>query len=126
MTLPTVIGIDPATESDGAIILRMKDSNGQDTSAVIPVTMVDVILSALQRISIDRVFSAAKGGELTPGVTLPNLTIEEVNTADGGSVTTLCGRISQVGWVLLGAPDDVLRQMKKKIDEVLSSSRIKH
>jgi hypothetical protein len=88
--------------------------------------MVATVQSALQRILVEHVYSAATRGELTSGAALPRLTIEQVATAHLHDATTLCGRTSQIGWVSLEASNDVLNRMKQEIDMVLSSSRVKH
>jgi hypothetical protein len=126
MTPTTVIGIDPTAQSDGGLVLRMRNESGQDTTAVIPATLVAEIQSALQGILVERVSSAASLGELTTGVALPHLTIEQIAIADHSEGTTLCGHTLQMGWVSLEASGDVLREMKQKIDVVLSSSPVKH
>ncbi len=125
MAQAIVTGIEPSARSDGSHVLQIKNAQGRAAKLVIPSTMVAAVQSALQRTLVERAFSVAKIGELTTGVSLPRLTVEQIATASLHGGINLCSRTPQIGWVSIEASDDVLRETKEKIDVVLAS-RAKH
>lgn len=121
MAQAIVTGIEPSAKSDGSHVLQIKNAKGRAAKLVIPSMMVAVVQSALQNTLAQRAFSVAQVGELTTGVSLPCLTVERVATATCHGAINLCNRTPQMGWVAIEVSDDVLREMKEKIDAVLAS-----
>jgi hypothetical protein len=113
-----VSGIETSANSDGSfsIVLQAEDS---EFPAIIPQNLVLPLQSALQRHLVQLAFDQSSKGLATTGVSIPDITIEQTQTATKGAETNLCSRTRQIGWIVLKGDDRALRELRDRIDEVL-------
>jgi hypothetical protein len=117
MTQVTISGARSKPEDDGSHIVEL--SNG--SVAVIPADQISAVIQALQWGLAQRVFAQSQQFE---HATDSNLALQEFHVTDARVATrdrstNLVCNLSEYGWVAFLSEDEVLRQMKEKIDQVL-------
>jgi hypothetical protein len=113
-----VSGIEASANSDGSFSIVLQAEDGE-FPAIIPQNLVLPLQTALQRHLVQLAFDQSSKGLATTGVSIPDITIEQTQTATKGAETNLCSRTHQIGWIVLKGDDRALRELRDRIDEVL-------
>jgi hypothetical protein len=119
MTHVKVSGVRPTAEDDGSHRVELAD--GSVAIIIIPADQIPDVIQALQGGLARRVFaqSQAFAEPTEANLALREFHLTDIRTAVHGRSTNLACNLSEFGWVVIAGEDEVLRQMKEKIDQVL-------
>jgi hypothetical protein len=89
--------------------------------AIIPEHQIPAVIKALQWGLAQRVFAQSQqfAQPTDAGLALQEFQLVDVRTATRGRSISLACNLSEYGWVSLLSEDEVLRDMKDRIDQIL-------
>lgn len=117
MTKVKVSGVRPTPEDDGSHGVELADGS----VAIIPADQIPDIVQALQLGLAQRVFAQSQqfAHPTESTLALPEFQLTDARVATRGRSISLACNLTEYGWVSFQSEDDVLRQMKDKIDQIL-------
>jgi len=112
-----VSGIRSAPEDDGNHVVELADGS----VAIIPAHQIPALIQALQGGLAQRVFAQSQqfAQPTDAGLALQEFQLVDVRVATRGRSISLACNLSEYGWVSLLSEDEVLRDMKDRIDQIL-------
>jgi hypothetical protein len=112
-----VSGVRLKPEDDGSHGVELADGS----VAVIPEHQIPAVIKALQGGLAQRIFAQSQqfSQPTDAGLALQEFQLVDVRVATRGRTTSLACNLSEYGWVSLLSEDEVLRDMRDRIDQIL-------